>query len=472
MGRPGRRQAVVRGHGTNHNARYAGRKRPKPDTTDDDSSDGDSSSEEGSDEDSEFETASTQRNSRNANSRYSQHSNLNTQPSQQSKRRKLTYPRGRSHEKWRQNQSNVQRRSTRLKYRKLADDTIEHRAAIVDPMTNKFMDKLEEQNKIYDEVCHPNEAFMDIEQAKNMTNILKEQTRTLANEQFTITPQDFIKKVAAKYRTSQSDDFSPVTVDWARIGARNAQWFFTVPPIQFMNGPLQQCEQVVAQKKKPRQVRQKKTFTTSAPVVQPKKVLKQKKRDKTETKSRVTHLTKILRTQCEQNKKGVNPFQFLINPYSYSQTIENLFDTSFLMKEGCAQMNVDKNSNQPILSFVTASERTRRHNHSKQKGITNGQCIVKFNPSTFCTLIDAYGITESQIERADADHDPEEDTVGGGGEEEDDGGDADEDTVSEPYDDQKSAESESEDEEDDAERGRRRRGRYGNRRGNDKEEAD
>ena len=35
---------------------------------------------------------------------------------------------------------------------------------------------------------------------------------------------------------------------------------------------LQQCEQVPEVQKKPRQVRQKKTFTTDAPVVQPKKV--------------------------------------------------------------------------------------------------------------------------------------------------------------------------------------------------------
>lgn len=79
---------------------------------------------------------------------------------------------------------------------------------------------------------------MDIEQAKNMTNILKEQTRTLANEQFTITPPDFIAKVASKYAidhdSSQNDDNFRQKVDWGRIGVDNAQWFLTIPPIQFM----------------------------------------------------------------------------------------------------------------------------------------------------------------------------------------------------------------------------------------------
>ena len=149
----GRRQAVIRGHGANTttNSRYSGRKRSKPDSSDPESSDDDGSSS-GSEEDSEFETNS---NSRSNNGRYSQTSNLNTQPSQQAKRRKLQYRSGKSHEKWKQTQSNVQRRSTRLRYRKLADETMEHRAAIVDPMSNNFMDKLEEQNKIYEDGMLP-----------------------------------------------------------------------------------------------------------------------------------------------------------------------------------------------------------------------------------------------------------------------------------------------------------------------------
>eukprot|EP01083_Nonionella_stella_P226850 805246_1 len=49
----------------------------------------------------------------------------------------------------------------------------------------------------------------DIEQAKHMTNIL--------NEQFTITPNAYVSAVCKEF----SD--------------------LTVPPISFMNGPLQQC---------------------------------------------------------------------------------------------------------------------------------------------------------------------------------------------------------------------------------------
>eukprot|EP01083_Nonionella_stella_P191932 709961_1 len=173
----------------------------------------------------------------------------------------------------------------------------------------------------------------------------------------------------------------------------------TVPPIQFMNGRLQQSG-ANEKAKKVRQVRKKKAFTTDAPKVEPKKVTKTRRADKTETKSRVTHLKKSLRHACDcsDGQNGVNPFEFLINPQSYSQTIENLFDLSFIMNQGFAQMEVSQETEQPILSYISTSERLVREKSNEKH---NGQCVIKFNPNMFVSLIDVYQIEESQIERAD-----------------------------------------------------------------------
>jgi len=174
------------------------------------------------------------------------------------------------------------------------------------------------------------------------------------------------------------------------------------------NGPLQQCDDQKEEPKKKRQPRKKRNFQTNAPEVRPEKVVKQKKSDKTETKSRVAALKKTLRRKCAE-ENGANMFEFLVNPHSYSQTIENLFDMSFIMKEGFAQMDISAETQQPTLSYVSRDERTHRYNQSQRgdgnKGKSNGQCIVKFNPSTFYNLIDVYGISESQIEREDVEDD-------------------------------------------------------------------
>merc|ERR1712129_39375 len=162
--------------------------------------------------------------------------------------------------------------------------------------------------------------------------------------------------------------------------------------------------------KKKRQVRKRKVFQTSEPKAQPKKVTKQKKKDKTETRSRVISLKNTLKKTCDKGKKSANMIPFVVNPHSYSQTIENLFDLSFIMKEGVAQIDVDEATQQPMITYVTTDEKTRRYNQSQKSktGRSNGQCIVKFNPSTFCNLIEAYSITESQIERVDVPDDDDD----------------------------------------------------------------
>merc|ERR1712154_606553 len=223
------------------------------------------------------------------------------------------------------NKATILRRSTRIKYRNLAQSTLEKRAQIVDPMNKQYLQTLEEQQEIYKEVCHPNEAFLDIEQARTMSNILKEQTRSLANEQFTITPQDYISAICRDFGQSnnaqhsdseQNDDDNddePKQVNWAQIGTHFASYFLTVPPIQFMNGPLQQCEATEPIKKKTKIVRKKTKFTSDAPQIQPKKVVKQKKSDKTETKSRVTHLKKVFRKKCNGRMESIRS-SFLLIP--------------------------------------------------------------------------------------------------------------------------------------------------------------
>eukprot|EP01084_Bolivina_argentea_P306986 530562_1 len=321
------------------------------------------------------------------------------QPTQSQSQPKIRYTMDKN--KWKKDQTKadpIQRRSTRISYRKLADATQEDRAQIVDPMNDGFMDKIKEQNRIYKNVCHPNEAFMDIAQANVMTSILKEQTRSLANEQFTISPNDYINAVCKEFGDqNEGEEEDEQQIRWSDIGKRFALWYLTVPPISFMNGPLQQCASNTDPAKKVRQVRQKKTFTTDAPRIEPKAVVKAKKSDKTETKSRVKHLKRVLRKACEA-KDGVNPFEFLINPDSYSQTIENIFDLSFVVKEGLAQMEVSRE--QPVLSFIPVAEKERRRKSKEENH--NGQCIIKFNPKTFVNLIDVYQIKDSQIERADA----------------------------------------------------------------------
>lgn len=63
-----------------------------------------------------------------------------------------------------------------------------------------------------------------------------------------------------------------------------------------------------------------------------------------------TSLVRNIATQLQKvgGSKGVNLFRFVINPHSFSNTVENLFYVSFLIREGTASLDDDEEG-EPIL---------------------------------------------------------------------------------------------------------------------------
>jgi hypothetical protein len=51
-------------------------------------------------------------------------------------------------------------------------------------------------------------------------------------------------------------------------------------------------------------------------------------------------LAKLLKER-DHAGNGINFLEFVINPNSFGQTVENIFYASFLIKEGAAGMQVD-----------------------------------------------------------------------------------------------------------------------------------
>lgn len=67
--------------------------------------------------------------------------------------------------------------------------------------------------------------------------------------------------------------------------------------------------------------------------------------DEKGTTELVMHVADILEKKGEVD--GMNLFKFIINPESYSQTVENIFYTSFLVKDKRAAIEFD--DNEPVI---------------------------------------------------------------------------------------------------------------------------
>jgi len=94
------------------------------------------------------------------------------------------------------------------------------------------------------------------------------------------------------------------------------------------------------------------------------------------------------------NENQIPLIPFVVNPKSYSQTIENLFDLSFLVKTGYALIDVQNNELVIMKSDAKAEDLGRDFT---LKEIHAKQSIIKFNYQTFMRCIDAYHLTYSKV---------------------------------------------------------------------------
>jgi hypothetical protein len=92
-----------------------------------------------------------------------------------------------------------------------------------------------------------------------------------------------------------------------------------------------------------------------------------------ETAKRVANL----RNYLERDEKPNDFFHFIVNPQSFSQTVENLFHFSFLVKDGQASLKVKDGV--PI-----AEPEQPPKEEDYQKGTSERkQCIIKFDFDTW-----------------------------------------------------------------------------------------
>lgn len=104
--------------------------------------------------------------------------------------------------------------------------------------------------------------------------------------------------------------------------------------------------------------------------------------------------------------EAVNFFKFFINPRSFSQSIENLFFTSFLIKEGKLRLYVEDDI--PMIQMLTEQEMQDARGASNKPSVHQ---ISSLDYKTWQTLIETFEITESFLSHRDGAEDtiPEED---------------------------------------------------------------
>jgi len=168
-------------------------------------------------------------------------------------------------------------------------------------------------------------------------------------------------------------------LNWHAVGQEAVKHLKRTPTISFMYGPLE-IEQTVVRKERQRREREK-----IGEKVVPEEV-KDTQMDQEALEKATSKRVEDLRGYLEKAKQ-IDFVKFVVDPQSFSQTVENIFHYSFLIKDGQAAFKLDDKgipiaepAQPPLQEDYTSGKAERR------------QCVVAINQDMWKKLKEKYEI--------------------------------------------------------------------------------
>ncbi|OAD81416.1 hypothetical protein PHYBLDRAFT_104504 [Phycomyces blakesleeanus NRRL 1555(-)] len=188
-------------------------------------------------------------------------------------------------------------------------------------------------------VRNTQEASLDSKLLVLSADIGAQKARNMRLEQQLFNLDEFVSKLKTVGRpeTATNRD-NQEELNWKAIGMHGIKFGKRAHSIDFMLGPLS------VEKKQRKIARQGSSQKKKHVLVEPTQLKEDDVAQKeNETSNNVNQIYRLLDEQGPTNF-----FEFIVNPESFSQSVENMFYVSFLIRNAVA--GIDDSSGQPILS--------------------------------------------------------------------------------------------------------------------------
>mmetsp|Transcript_3069 Transcript_3069/g.5879 ORF Transcript_3069/g.5879 Transcript_3069/m.5879 type:complete len:304 (-) Transcript_3069:201-1112(-) len=268
------------------------------------------------------------------------------------------------------------RQKTRKKIRDLHQRNREQRTELENIKNGLLIERFEEAEKLNEEEVHfPSEAMVELENQATLTEIADNGIKGRA-QSVDITMDQFLNGLLDRF--SDGED----SIDWTEVGKVGAEFLAAVPPTNFLSGQIKKDFVPRQQKQRSRQKKRK----VDAPQTAPKEVQDADKEEKSHTEGRVHQLRKLMKRGA---KEPVNLYRVIVNPDSFSQTVENLFDLSFLIKIG--KVRIVMSDEEQGVPYVQYHDFTKLENADT---IPKHQGIVKMDYKLYRACLEKYEIKD------------------------------------------------------------------------------
>ncbi|CAH2322775.1 non-structural maintenance of chromosomes element 4 homolog A [Pelobates cultripes] len=292
------------------------------------------------------------------------------------------------------------RRQLRHHYRELMQSMQNNREDMLSSRSNKLTETLEVANKLFEGVSRAREAALDAQFLVLASNLGKEKANQLHADMTVFDPTSFAEDLLSfmglnrlENPDSDSDDegfargFLPSDA-WEKLGTEADKYFKRTTTFHYMLGSFK-TEPPVARPRIERQRKNKVEETRAMPA----QLKKMEESHQEATEKEVERILGFLQEYFNQDPDApISFFDFVIDPKSFSRTVENIFHVSFIIRDGFARIKLDSDK-LPIIEPIpqNGSERIDKDNQPRY------QNVVSLSHQEWMDIVKTFEITEPMI---------------------------------------------------------------------------
>ena len=292
-------------------------------------------------------------------------------------------------------------RSIRKQYRQLIYTVQQNRDDIVNTASDSLTEALEEANVLFDAVSRTREAALDAQFLVLASDLGKEKAKQLNSDMNLFNQVAFcdflfifvgLNWMEDDGRDPLNDcDDSIALSFWETVQKEATSWMLQAETFHFLFGSFKPESAV----RKPRRNHRRKVQKMEENGDMPTKLRKLDLSGNQEaTEKEVERILGLLQTYFRKYPDTpVSYFEFVIDPHSFSRTVENIFYVSFIIRDGFARIRLDQDR-LPILEPINinlAGEGNDPSFHSRKQG------VISLSLQDWKNIVATFEISEAMI---------------------------------------------------------------------------
>lgn len=226
----------------------------------------------------------------------------------------------------------------------------------------------------------PSSASIDARHIREVTSLANDTAKRLAITHREFDFKQFIMKISQKLNNCSQPGSSCDSL-LIKLGDIVKPCFCYAPIFKFMYGALTLDDLII----KKRELKQRDKRLPDGPTVSVSDKRVEQIENQDDTPKEVDHIFHELRS-LSRAKESLNFYETFVDPQSFTQTVENIFHSSFLIKEN--RIGLDPSSSGPKLRVIESGEQTRNN---------GSQTILSFSMEDYNRWIDSLKIKKRAI---------------------------------------------------------------------------